>query len=293
MLTGVSVSCFLFSYLVVLGMEAGRLFLKLPAKGFLLIAMMAAGFLAHSIFLFNEFGSSQSLLGNWFQWTVLGAWALSGACLYLTFRNSESSTGLFLIPIILGLIGVAQLLRDSQPFQPQTTVTVWRMIHGVSLLVGTIFICFGCAFAIMYLLKSWRLKHRRMGKGPLKLPTLEFLQSINRMSLLTSTIGLAIGLISGIVLNINSQGPAIWLNSGIILTFVLFVVSLIASSLELSSPSSLGGRRGAYLSLANFAFLALVLLLTMLSSHGQSDAEDAPSTQSQNSQLTIATEVRS
>ena len=140
MLSGVSVSCFLFSYLVVLCMEAGRLFLKLPAKGFFLSAMMAAGFLAHTIFLFNEFGSSQALLGNWFQWTVLGAWALSGACLYLTIRNSESSTGLFLIPIILGLIGVAQLLRDSQPFQPQTNVTVWRMIHGVSLLVGTIFI---------------------------------------------------------------------------------------------------------------------------------------------------------
>lgn len=269
MLSGVSVSCFLFSYLVVLLVEAARLFLKIPAKAFFLIGMMGAGFLAHSIFLMNEFASSQSLLGNWFQWIVLGAWALSGACLYLTIRNPESSTGLFLVPIILVFIGLAQLLRESDPFQPQTTVAVWPIIHGASLLLGTISICFGCALASMYLLQSWRLKHRRSTRGKLKLQTLEFLQSMNRLSLFTTTAGLAAGLVSGIVLNVNSHGPAIWMNSSVILTFVLFIVSLVGSILEFTTGSSLGGRRGAYLSFANFIVLALVLLLTVLSSHGR------------------------
>lgn len=273
MLSGVSVSCFLFSYLVVLLVEAARLFLKIPAKAFFLIGMMGAGFLAHTIFLMNEFGSSQSLLGNWFQWIVLGAWALSGACLYLTIRNPESSTGLFLVPIILVFIGLAQLLRDGEPFQPQTTVAVWRIIHGASLLLGTISICFGCALASMYLLQSWRLKHRWSKRGKLKLQTLEFLQSMNRLSLYTTTVGLAAGLVSGIVLNVNSNGPAIWMNSSVILTSVLFVVSLVASILEFTTGSSLGGRRGAYLSFANFVVLAVVLLLTVLSSHGRASEQ--------------------
>lgn len=273
MLTGVSVSCFLLSYLVVLVMEASRLILKYPGRNVLLIGMLSAGLLAHTIFLGNELlqGSAQGqLLANWFQWTILGAWGLSVACLLLTIRNPNSATGLFLIPLILGLIGLAQLVRDVPPFSASTTVTVWRAVHGVSLLVGTMYICFGLACGVMYLVQSYRLKSKKRRSRFLKLPALEFLQSMNRLSLFASTIGLGIGLISGIVLNVSRDGQIAWFSGSILITFALFAFSLAASLIELSSSSPLGGRQSVYLSIANFFFLILVLGVVLWSSHGQS-----------------------
>ncbi len=270
MLSGVSVSCFLFSYMVVLLMEASRFFLKLPARSFLLIAMLSAGVVAHTIFLGNEIASSETLLGNWFQWTVLSAWGLSVACLFVTVRNPERSMGLFIVPVILGLIALAQLLRPLDPFPTQTTESVWKNIHGVSLLVGTMFISLGFAFSLMYLVQSYRLKSKGRRRSVLKLPTLEFLQSMNRMSLFLTTACLGIGLLSGIVLNIN-RDAAIWFSGGVLLTFVLFAIALVATLAELSSVGSLGGRKSAYLSIASVFLLALVLLFVFLSSHGQPD----------------------
>lgn len=275
MFSGVTVSCFLLSYLIVLAMEASRFFGKLPGRNLLLMCMLAAGFLAHSLFLIDQFTSRDSgnaqLLANWFQWSVLAAWGLALAYLVLTVRNANGSFGLFLVPLILALIGLGLLQRDSVPFNAETTVSVWRVIHGVSLLVGTMFICFGAAFGIMYLIQSWRLKNKRKSRSPLRLPTLEFLQSMNRLSLCATAVALTVGFLSGVILNASQGGQIAWFSSGILTTGALFVWSLVASTIELAARGSLGGRRSAYLVLANFVFLLLVLGIVLFSSHGQQE----------------------
>jgi hypothetical protein len=180
----------------------------------------------------------------------------------------------FLIPIVLGLIVMGLMLRSGAPFEPETTAVVWRMIHGVSLLVGTMSICIGLAFGGMYLLQSYRLKSKLPAMRVFRLPTLEFLQSMNRMSLFVSVISLGLGLLSGIALNLNSPGGISWFNSGIIVTFALFAWSLTAAIMELTETSSLGGRRTAYLAIANFIFLLIVLGLLFVSSHAQGPTKD-------------------
>ena len=254
-------------------MEVARVFFKVPGRNAVVLTMLSAGLFAHTVFLVNEFSSSAAggpqLLANWFQWSVLAAWGLALAYLVLTLRNPQNSVGLFLIPFVLGLIGLGQLLRGSVPFNEETTINVWRIIHGVSLLVGTMFICFGIAFGIMYLVQSFRLKTKRKIKPNLKLPTLEFLQSMNRLSLFATAIALAVGLLSGIVLNVMREGRLDWLSSGIVVTCALFVWALLAALWELSSRGSLGGRRSAYLVIANFVFLLVVLGIVLLTSHGQ------------------------
>ena len=276
MLSGVSFTCFLFSYLVVLGMEASRSLFKLPGRNLLLVGMLVAGLLAHTIFLWNQFADSfaeaeqPQLMANWFQWTILSAWGLALASLVLTIRNPNGSICLFLIPVILALLGLAHLARGLEPFQPETTVTFWRTLHGVSLMLGTMFISFGFAFGLMYLLQSNRLKSKHRGLKRFRLPALEFLQSMNRLSLLSSSIALAVGLVSGVVLNFNRDGQIAWFSSGIVFSFALFALSLLATILESFSKRSLGGRRGAYLVIANFLFLAIVLTIVLVSSHGRS-----------------------
>jgi formate-dependent nitrite reductase membrane component NrfD len=264
-------------------MEASRFVFKLPARSALLIGMLSAGLIAHTIFLVNEKLQSGVILGNWFEWVVFGAWGLSFACLVLTIRSPDRGIGLFLIPIILCLIGVAQIVRPFDPFGGEATVPVWRMVHGVSLMLGTMFISFGFAFGLMYLVQSNRLKNRKRQKGVLKLPALEFVRSMNRLGLIATAVSLAIGLISGIALNSQREVP-VWADSGVIFTFLLFALSVSAAAIELSDRSSLGGRRSAYLSIAIFFFLALVLALVFMTSH-------ANKTESEESSASIGWEV--
>lgn len=268
-------SCFLLSYLLVMLFEAARIYLKFPGRNLLVTGMLLLGLLAHSIFLVNQFslgaasGERIQLLSNWFQWLVLGAWGLALASLILTIRNPNGSIALFLMPLVLTLIGLALLLRQSAPFHPTTTVNLWRGIHGVGLLVSTMFIALGLAFGVMYLVQSDRLKTRKTLRAKIKLPTLEFLQSMNRLSIFASAIGLAVGLISGVMLNFSREGEISWFSGGIVFTFALFVWVLVAAILELASRGALGGRRSAYLVIANFVFMVLVLGLVLYGSHGQ------------------------
>ena len=276
MLSGVTVSCFLLSYLVVWAVEASRFFVgRLPGRNAILVGMLVAGLVAHSLFLINQFTArdpaTAQLLANWFQWSVLAAWGLAVAYLVLVVRNPNGSIGVFFVPMILGLIGLGLLLRDSVPFSATQTINAWGMIHGISLLLGTMFICFGAAFGIMYLIQSHRLKMKKARSRRWKLPTLEFLQSMNRLSLFATSIALAVGFLSGVILNVAQGGQIAWLSSGILVTFALFIWSLIAATFELAARGSLGGRRSAYLVMANFVFMLLVLSIVLITAHGQRD----------------------
>lgn len=273
MLTGISLTCFLFSYLLVLILELVRLVYPFPARHIIAVTGMTAGLIAHTIFLGNELISNQSmrLLSNWFQWAAFGAWGLALVGTVLMARNRDGNIGLFLIPMVLILIGVAIILRDTRPFASESAINILSRVHGVSLLLGTMFICQGFAFGLMYLLQSHRLKSKRDHRGRFRLPALEFLRSMNRWNLFASTISLAVGVATGIFMNIG-RGQVSWLSGGVIFSLALFAWVFVAAVLEYSSRGSLGGRRSAYLSIANLVFLAVVLLLVWLTAHGQSIA---------------------
>ncbi len=286
MLPGVTVTCFLLSYVIALLLELSRMAVRFPGRNLILIGMLGLGWLAHTLFLVNQLsggagGASPLWLSSWFQWAILGAWGLAGTYLFLLIRNPQSAIGVFLTPPILALIVLAVVVRNSPPFSPETTVGVWRVIHGVSWLVGTMFICFGVAFGAMYLVQSRRLKSKRRPSKGFSLPTLEFLQSMNRMSLFVSVIGLGLGMISGVAMNVGEDGKIAWLSGGIVFTFALFIWTLVAAIMEVASQSSLGGRRTAYLAIANFVFLLLVLGIVLFSSHGQTQK---PTTQTPTAQ---------
>ncbi len=287
-LSGVTVSCFLLSYLVVFALEAGRVFFKVPGRNAVVVTMLIAGLVAHTAFLVNQLADldGTQVLANWFQWVVLAAWGLAIAYLVLFVRNPRSSIGIFLLPLILGLVVLGMVFEGTGSFKVDANVNAWRVIHGVSLLLSTMIICFGMAFAGMYLFQSYRLKSRKKRRRKiLELPTLEFLQTMNRYSIFATSIALLIGLLSGIALNSNREAGVPWLSLDILLTCALFLWSVVASLLELAERGSLGGRRSAYLSIANFLFLLFVLGILMFSAHGQAATDTSQSLPDQSSNV--------
>jgi CDP-diglyceride synthetase len=102
----------------------------------------------------------------------------------------------------------------------------------------------------------------------LKLPSLEWLQAVNKHSLVYSSCFIALGLVAGIVLNmIKSQGSGVavpWTDSVVVTSTILLVWLLAATLFEWTYKPAQQGRKIAYLTVASFVFLALVMAMLLV-----------------------------
>ena len=136
------------------------------------------------------------------------------------------------------------------------------------MLIGTGAVLVGFLSGVMYLVQSRRLKQKRAGSPRFRLPTLETLDRANRRSLIVSTSAVAIGVVAGVMMNLNQYERFDWTDSGILLSLVLFLWLVAATATEfLYSPAS-RGRKAFYMTLASLGFLVLALVGIIFSSHG-------------------------
>jgi hypothetical protein len=277
MLSGISITCFAASYAVTLVLEASRLFFQLPVRWIVMIVFAAAGLFAHSVYLVTLtrqelLGASVTPLATWYDWCLVAAWVLAITYLGLAIRRPANTVGIFLLPLVLALIGAGHAVRDMPSFARAQAISYWSMVHSIMLMLGTVAAALGFAAGVMYLLQSYRLKHKLPPRPGFRLPTLEWLQKLNRRSLLLSTFLLALGLLAGLAMNLIRQsgndGTVSWTDPVVLASGVLFVWLAIALLFESVYMPARGGRKVAYLTLASFVFLGLVLCLVLLGRHG-------------------------
>jgi hypothetical protein len=284
MLSGISITCFSASYAVTLALEVSRLFFQVRVRWLVMIGFAAAGLLAHSIYLWMHtrseiHGAISAPLSSWYDWCLLAAWVLVVAYLGLAIRRPHNAVGLFLLPLVLALIGVAYAVRDMPSFERQEALGYWATIHGGMLLLGTVSAALGFAAGLMFLLQSYRLKHKYVARPGFRLPSLEWLQRFNRRTLLISTGLLAIGLLAGLALNllrqVSRETTVAWTDPVVYSSGILFLWLAAASLFEWLYRPARTGRKVAYLTLASFVFLGLVLCLVVLGQHGSSQSSSA------------------
>lgn len=285
LLAGISIICFSASYAVVLALELSRLWFRSGLRGILLFAFAGLGLFAHTVFLMNEarLSSGAAPLSSWRDWYLVAAWVLAAIYVYLAAVHPRQVLGVFLLPLVLGLIVTAHFLADRTPFPQSEALRVWATIHGLALLLGTVVVSLGFAAGLMYLVQDRRLRLKRPVSYGLRLPSLEWLDRVNGRAHIVSILLLSIGVLSGVVLNQIHRGreaaaafpwsdPVVW-TSGLLLLW------LIAASIfgAVYKPAR-NGRKVAYLTLASFAFLLMVLavLLFAPSSHGGRNAVRMP-----------------
>lgn len=267
-LSGITVLCFFASYLVALGLEVSRLFFRMPVRMVLLLGFAAAGLLAHTLYLAHRASATRLPLSSWHDWYLIAAWLLAGSYLVWAGRRPQTHIGLFLLPVVVGLVGVAWHLPGDVLFARQSALAAWGIAHGVMLLIGTVAVLLGFVAGLMYLFQSWRLKHHLPPHRGVRLPSLEWLQMVNRRALVVSSLSLALGLIAGIVLNLVQaaarSAPAVpWSDHVVVGSAVLLAWLVAASLFEWRYKPAQQGRKVAYLTLANFVFLALVLVILL------------------------------
>ena len=271
MISGITMTCFAASYGVSLLLEMSRLLFQATIRNVVMIGFAAAGLLAHSLFLFMHAreelqGGMRLPLSSWHDFCLLTSWVLVAAYLGLTLRRPQLSVGVFILPLALSLIAVARWLRDSPPFSAHEATSIWRLIHASALLLGTVGVVLGFVTGLMYLIQSYRLKHKLPPIPRFKLPSLEWLERFNVESLFISTGALAVGLTSGVVLNFGQHGQdagIAWTNPVIMSSAVLFLWLLAVMIFEWGYKPARAGRNVAYLTVGSFVFLGLLLYFVL------------------------------
>jgi hypothetical protein len=260
--------------MVALALEVSRLFFRMPVRLIVMIGFAAAGLLAHTLYLGHRAQTGTMPLSSWHDWYLIAAWVIAAAYVALAVSRPQTNVGLFMLPVVLALVGIAQAFGDEE-FPRDRALKMWGVAHGIMLLLGTVAVSFGFAAGLMYLVQSWRLKHRVSPQTGIKLPSLEWLQAINKQSLVYSSCFIALGLIAGIVLNAvetSGRGAAVpWTDSVVISSAVLLAWLLAATIFEWLYKPAQQGRKVAYLTVASFLFLALVMAMLLVgnSQHGR------------------------
>ena len=140
--------------------------------------------------------------------------------------------------------------------------SAWGMVHGFSLLLGTVIIFFGFIGGLIYLIQSNRLQRKQVPVR-FRLPSLEWTEKITSRCIVMAAILLATGVLSGIALNARGgdvpwSDPVVW-SSGLLLLWL--AAAMLFNAVYRPSRQ---GRKVAYLTLVSAVFLLLVLAVTRL-----------------------------
>jgi ABC-type transport system involved in cytochrome c biogenesis permease subunit len=277
MFAKISITCFLASYGVAFALEVSRLFFRSGVRGALMVGFGLAGLVAHTMYLAHRAMVSSSLpLSSEFDFYLVAAWTLAIAYLYLTIYHPHNPIGLFLLPVVMLFVALASLFANPAPFPSYEAATWWGLIHGVFWLAGTVAVTIGFITGLMYLLQAYRLKHK-LPPGTLKLPSLEWLQRMNSRTLAIAVFTLTAGFLAGVMLNTikrSQTGDPLALTDPVVLaSSVLTGWVVLAWAFNLFYKPAQQGRKVAYLTVANFAFLLASLVALLLpTQHGAAAA---------------------
>jgi hypothetical protein len=291
MVTGVSLTCFTLSYAIALGLELSRHAFKVRYRMGLVVGITAVGLLTQLLYLadlaFSQ-GTAQVaaggaerdfvrlVLASWYDWYLIAAFGVAAIYFGLLLSRSDSMVGSFMLPIVLLLIGMSYLARNTAPFDHKTAVSLWVVIHGGSLLVGTMLLSLGFAIGLMFLLQAWRLKSHRVSTKWLRLPSLEYLETLGRWCLYTSAVAVLVGLASGVVINLQRNGKVGWTEGGILFSGCLAGWLAFASAIQMRVRGPANGRWTAWLNLASFLALLLAIVFVIWTPHGRNTGESQP-----------------
>jgi ABC-type transport system involved in cytochrome c biogenesis permease subunit len=257
----ITVFCFAASYTVALILELVRLWRPYPALRLLSLGFGGAGLVAHTLFV-----AVQRLpLATPFGSLLFLAWILAVFYLYGSLHHRSVAWGIFVLPLVLGLIVLAELrpaeadahdlglIWDVFSFRGEK---FWGLVHGCLLLLAGVGICVGFVASVMYLVQLRRLKAKVPPGRGVRLFSLERLEGMNRRALVLSFPLLTAGILVGAALLLhNNAFAAGWLSSKILSAMVLWL--LFALVVYLRYAAGARGRHVAVLTILAFALLVL------------------------------------
>jgi ABC-type transport system involved in cytochrome c biogenesis permease subunit len=263
--------CFAASYAVAFGLELLYQFWPRTWVRAVSVGFGFAGLVAHTLFLVDKQPAISLQYGS----LLFLAWVLAIFYLIGSLHHVRIAWGVFVLPLILGLIGLGRLfdLGDDTPrFSIEKLLTIdaaWVQIHYGLLFFAAIGVCVAFLASIMYLFQAHRLRNKTLPMGGFRLLSLERLEAMNRRAITFAFPLLTIGVLIGAVLMYQNAGTGTlvgWTDPRVLGTLLLWLT--FVAMLYLRYGMHLAGRQVALLTIVTFALFVVCLLLSHPVSRG-------------------------
>jgi ABC-type transport system involved in cytochrome c biogenesis permease subunit len=254
---GVQLFCFAASYAVALGLELWHQFRPRPVLRYVAVGFGAAGLLAHTIFL----ATVRPALAGQYGWMLFLSWILAVFYLYGTLHHGRIAWAIFVLPLVLGLVGLAKVFEPATAATRGADDSVWGPVHGVILLLATVGMCVGFLASLMYLVQARRLRAKTLPGHGMKLMSLERIEAMHRRAINLAFPLLTAGLLIGAILMFRDlhrlsgwRDPRVLSAAGLWLVFAVMLVVRYGYHLR--------GRSVALLTIAAFVLMLCCLALS-------------------------------
>lgn len=185
---------------------------KVPLSRWLALGFAAAGLAAQTAYLIvrSRAVDLPPLVGSTHDFLLVLAWLAIVLYLFLELADRKLALGLFVLPIVLVLVGVAAFV-SKQPNEQMNQVRALErlgMLHASLLVFGMAGVATSLVASLMYLVQHRRLKHKQAEPQGLHLLSLEKLNSLNWWAIVVSVPLLTLGMASGVWLSYLSKQTA-------------------------------------------------------------------------------------
>lgn len=260
--SGVKIFCFGASYFIALVLELPGPWRHATWRRAASVIAASAGLVAQTAYLGQRVVAMPSApLASHHDWLLAAAWLLAAIHVLSLFYYPKKTFGVFLLPVVLALIGVSTF-ASPEPIGSFEAPRVWGLVHGIFLMLGTNAVLLGFLAGVMYLVQSRRLKKKQSLQKGLQLPSLEWLERLNSRALAAAAVLVGGGFITGLLTHMAQQkGIATlpWTDPVVLSLAAMLLWLVVAELFRIVYPAARRGRKVAYLTIAAFAFLVIVL----------------------------------
>ncbi len=205
--------------------------------------------------------------------------ALVFGILYLVLRSAVNQVwfGAVMVWVILGIVLMATLVAKPASRPHEVAGTPWAVAHASVMVLAAASVLFAAANSALYLLGSYRLKHKGIMQVLGRMPSMETLDRMNRLGVRIGFVLLTLGVVSGLGLaSLVGPGVARWLADGKVIC-ILGAWGLLGAALILDSLSLLKVKARAYMTIAAFGLILLAIIgVTMAGATQHKFSRDLP-----------------
>ena len=257
----VRLTCFASCYVLALGLELWHQYRPRPVLRLSALAFGTLGLILQTVFLAVQ----RPALAGQFGWMLFLSWILTIFYLYGTIHHARIAWGVFVLPLVIGLVGLAWAFQPATAAAKGSDDSIWGPVHGILLLMATVGMCVGFLASLMYLVQAHRLRAKTLPGHGMKLLSLERLEVMHRRAVNLAFPLLTAGLLIGAVMLFRDfdrlegwRDPRVLSAAGLWLVFAVMIV--------LRYSYHLRGRPVAFLTIATFVLMIACVALPHLSS---------------------------